>query len=273
MKSMNIIEFSENLQARMKQELDTVTTDENEIAGIAKVLAFIRDQITQLKTFTRSYEFQNQTEEIQFFKEQKPVFLSQYYYYKKIFAIRLFDSFKDVESRQANYQALLQRIERYVEKNFEFYEYCRSGNTFMDTHYFTRNNPGQKSPDQDDGFSTGYDTKVSKILAYELTRRHVIDLLKKLQTTRSDKASSVLSWTGSKTDLIELIYALHSVNIFNNGAANIKDIASTFEDMFNISLGDYYRTFQDMRIRKRSQTPFLKQLQEKFVLRVTDLSQ
>ncbi|MFZ6011415.1 MAG: RteC domain-containing protein [Bacteroidota bacterium] len=51
---------------------------------------------------------------------------------------------------------------------------------------------------------------------------------------------------------------------------DIKVIASAFEEVFNISLGDYYRTFQDMRIRKRSQTPFLDHLREKFTYRISD---
>lgn len=101
-------------------------------------------------------------------------------------------------------------------------------------------------------------------------KKHILDLLKKSQADRSTDASSTLTWTGSKTDLIELIYALHSVDVFNNGTANIKVIASAFEEVFNISLGDYYRTFQDMRIRKRSQAPFIDLLRKRFLERLVE---
>lgn len=266
MKSMSIIEFSEGLEVKMKQELDNLNADQDEIVKIGKTLSFIRELITELKEFTRNYKFQNQAEEIQFFKEVKPVFLSQYFYYKKVFEIRLFDSFKDAKRRQANYYTLLQRLEKYVEKNLEFYEYCMSGNTFMDSHYFTRGNQNHKSPDRDECFWTEYDAKLAKILSHELVRNYILNLLKDVTENHTPRVP--LTWTGQKTDLTELIYALHSAAVFNNGSANIKLIAKALEDLFNVNLGDYYRIFQEIRLRKRSQTPFLDHLKEKFSQRI-----
>src|SRR5690606_35723375 len=143
--------------------------------------------------------------------------------------------------------------------------------TYLDIHYFTRNRQPHKSIDRDETFTTGHDSKLAKVRANELLKKHILDLLKKSQDDRSTDTSVTLTWTGSKTDLIELIYALHSVDVFNNGTANIKVIASAFEDVFNISLGDYYRTFQDMRIRKRSQAPFIDMLREKLILRLNEM--
>lgn len=262
---MNIIEFSEGLQAKMKQELDNLNTDQDEIINTGKLLTFIRSLITDLKAFTGSYKFQSQAEEIQFFKEVKPVFLSQYYYYKKVFAIRLFDSFKDAKSRQANYYTLLQRLEKSVEKNLEFYEYCMSGNTYMDAHYFIRDSHNHKSPDRDENFSTGYDTNLAKILANEMVKRHIFKLLSQTDTTQP-----VLTWTGSKTDLIELIYALQVAEVFNNGTADIKQIADAIQVVFDTSLGNYYRVFQQIRIRKSGQTNFLDQLKSKLTQKMDE---
>jgi hypothetical protein len=266
---MDILTFSKQLEGRMKEGLEEFNGDQEAILKTGHALSFIREIITELKQFSSTYKFTDESEEIKFFKEIKPVFLSQFYYYKKVFALRLFDSFKDVKTRQANYYNILQQLERFVQKNLEFYEYCMTNTTYLDKHYFTRNRQPHKSIDRDEKFSTGYDTKLAKILANELLKKHILGLLKESHTDRSADASSTLTWTGSKTDLIELIYALHSTDVFNNGTANIKVIASAFEEVFNISLGDYYRTFQDMRIRKRSQTPFLDQLREKFVHRVS----
>lgn len=201
MKSMNIIEFSEGLQAKMKQELDDLNTDQDEIIKLGKTLTSIRNMISELKAFTRKYTFQSQAEEIQFFKEVKPVLLSQYFYYKRVFAIRLFDSFKDVKCRQANYYQLLRQLEKYAQKNLDFYEYCMSGNTSLDESYFTRNDKGHKSLDHDETFSTGYDTKLAKILSIELTKNHILKLLK--QTSENQVSGVPLIWTGQKTDLTE----------------------------------------------------------------------
>jgi hypothetical protein len=66
-----------------------------------------------------------------------------------------------------------------------------------------------------------------------------------------------LYWTKSKTALIELIYALHSHDAFDNGRADIKDIAASFEHLFGVELGDYYCTFLELRMRKTGRTKFL----------------
>lgn len=266
---MDILTYSKQLENRMKERLEEFNIDQDEMLKVGHALNFIREIIAELKQFASTYKFTSESEEIKFFKEIKPVFLSQFFYYKKVFALRLFDSFKDAKTRQANYYKVLQQLERFVQKNLEFYEYCMTNTTYLDKHYFTRNRQPHKSVDRDEKFSTGYDTKLAKMLANELLKKHILDLLKKSQADRSTDTSSTLTWTGSKTDLIELIYALHSVDVFNNGTANIKVIASAFEHVFNISLGDYYRTFQDMRIRKRSQTPFLDTIKEKFLNRLS----
>ena len=76
------------------------------------------------------------------------------------------------------------------------------------------------------------------------------------------KKPSNLFWTGSKTELIELIYALQSSGAINSGTANIKELASLFEQVFNIDLGNYYHTFIEIRARKCSKTKFLDALIE-----------
>ncbi|MFT4018865.1 MAG: RteC domain-containing protein [Agriterribacter sp.] len=64
----------------------------------------------------------------------------------------------------------------------------------------------------------------------------------------------VLNWTGSKVALIELIYALHSQSVFDNGKTDIKVIVQTFENILNINLGDFYHTYLELRSRKANRT-------------------
>jgi len=69
--------------------------------------------------------------------------------------------------------------------------------------------------------------------------------------------SSSIVWTGNKTDLVELIYALHLAGVFNNGKADVKLIATCLQQVFNIDLGNYYDLFQNIRMRKTGQLKFL----------------
>ena len=73
---------------------------------------------------------------------------------------------------------------------------------------------------------------------------------------------SKLFWSGSKTGLIELIYALHSSNTINSGTLDIKELAAHFEHFYNVDLGNYYHTFIEIRSRKTGRTKFLNKLIE-----------
>jgi hypothetical protein len=80
--------------------------------------------------------------------------------------------------------------------------------------------------------------------------------------------SSKLFWTGSKTDLIELIYALDSSGSINSGTADIKEVASVCEQIFNIDLGNYYHTFIEIRSRKSNSTKFINSLKASLLKRL-----
>lgn len=79
-----------------------------------------------------------------------------------------------------------------------------------------------------------------------------------------------LHWTGSKASLIELVYALQCGGVFNNGNADLKQIATYFEQAFDVELGNYYRVFQDFRIRKNSRTQFIDELKKVLEKRMDD---
>lgn len=68
-----------------------------------------------------------------------------------------------------------------------------------------------------------------------------------------------LTWTTKKTDLIELIYALHSAGSFNFGKVSLNQIAIYLEKMFDVNLSHFSRDFSEMRIRN-DKTPFMDRL-------------
>ena len=82
-----------------------------------------------------------------------------------------------------------------------------------------------------------------------------------------------LKWTDNKNALIELIYGLHTQGVFNNGKTEIKDIAKYFEKMFGIELGDYYRSYLELRTRKISKTKFIDTLRDNLNQRMCALDE
>jgi hypothetical protein len=71
-----------------------------------------------------------------------------------------------------------------------------------------------------------------------------------------------LIWTLSKTDLIELIYALHSSGAFNKGTATIAQITRFFEHVLQIQLGNTSMVFQEI-LRRKDSTAFVDRLKKK----------
>lgn len=271
MKTLAIKTFCEKLQENLKSQIEVVTLENLDIISKAsKCLLIVGSAISQLKQFVYEYQFENVGEEISFFKEQKPVILSQYFYYDKVFSLKLAEPFNGSAALRAYFHQCLIELQGYVKENTQFYKYCLSSSTHLDDKYFTRTEKLLSDPDIDAKFSTGYDNVLAKILAYQMVKEHLITQLQRLDDP-SDIASS-LKWTGTKSALIELIYALQSVDAVNNGKADIKQIADSFEHLFNISLGNYYRQFQEIRLRKNGKTNFLDEMKEKLVQRLDDFA-
>jgi hypothetical protein len=95
---MDIIQYCESLQARIKQ-LHAVPAQSDTIAR-GKALGQIRAIVADLKQFLHKYTFKSVQEEIMFFKEIKPVIISHFYYHKKLFSLAIFDDFRDRAARK-----------------------------------------------------------------------------------------------------------------------------------------------------------------------------
>jgi hypothetical protein len=141
----------------------------------------------------------------------------------------------------------------------------------MDEKYFTRGNALPNTAVIDDRFSTPHEIQLSKILCNERIRIYLTNAIQNIEKPTSSPTNLPLTWTGSKTDLIELIYALQAAGVFDNKAADLKQIATHFENSFNVNLGNYYRVYQDIRLRKTNQLKFLDALKQGLLQRMQDV--
>lgn len=222
----------------------------------------------KLKTIILKHKFKNQTEEIKFFKETKPKFLAPLIYHSKIYKIEARKPNGSNEIRRKYLLHELDKLKHYFDGNLDFYRYYRTQSNYLDHKYFLRGKYDIRLTvdsfffEADERFSTSHDFKVAKILAHDMLQVYLEEELSNLDRKETnmvtqDVPKAKLYWTESKTALIELIYALHSQGAFDNGRADIKDIATSFEYLFGVELGDYYRTFLELRMRKTGRTKFL----------------
>ena len=202
----------------------------------------------------------------------KPQILSLLIYFNKIYSIELKRPNGSNEIQQEYYTKEQYSLTYFFERNIDLYQYHRSSSTHLDEYYFSR---GKFHPTlcvdnqqfvQDSSFSTAFDYKIAKILAYDMLRIYLNKRLSHLTkcvylpVNPKNSEQPALKWTGSKVAAIELGYAAHSAGVFNNGNADIREIMNLFEITFGIDLGDYYRTYIAIKSRKKERTVFLKML-------------
>ncbi|WP_275314916.1 RteC domain-containing protein [Tenacibaculum bernardetii] len=265
-----------NLDFLEKEIEGVLEKSEEGIKVTQRALEQIRELLLKRKSASTS-------DEIYFFKNIKPQVFSKLIYYVKLFSIESKRPRSSNKSQVKYFNKHIDRLQNYFNDNLEFYHYYRRGATFLDNEYFIRGKanirlfPDSLSFFADDKFSTSHDSTVATILAYDMLIIYLKTEIDKLENNNGMEANynafqkqSKLFWTGNKTDLIELIYALHSSGSVNSGTADIKEMASACEQMFNIDLGDYYRTFLEIRSRKINQTKFIDKLKQSLENKMLD---
>lgn len=257
----------------LEQENDVLLTRSNHCFHSCKT------SINQLKAQIIKFKFKSQLEEIKFFKEIKPLFTSKLIYHLSIYNIEAKKPNGGKEVIRKYLQRELDKLKHYFDYNLDFYRYYRTGANYLDHKYFVRNkfdlqlNPDAYIFENDTRFCTSHDYKVAKILANDQLQVFLEEELANVERKESlsstpDYSRFFLAWTESKTSLIELIYALQSQGAFKNGRADIKEIATYFELIFNIDLGDYYKTYLELKMRKSSRTKFIDTIRDKLVKRM-----
>lgn len=280
---MCINEFTDSLYEDMNLKLEEINKNEfNNIQALRRCSYEVLQCLTRLKVYITDNKFLDKESEIHFFKNIKPKFLSKFIYYHKVFEIVSRLPFSSMEEMKSFYLLELDKIKDYLNENKEFYSYYRSNSTLFDEAYFLRKEPESwlllnfDDYETDLNFTTIYDHKLSKIIAYESLSVFILEAINALELKQSNRTNSAsekkqkLTWTGSKVSLIELLYALQSTGSFNSGTIDIKRLAIHLEHFFNIDLGNYYRVFQEIRIRKSSRTAFLDQLKDKLINRMDE---
>jgi hypothetical protein len=278
-----MISFSNKQFQTLEKELAEVQQRSDSIINQSEQsIDVILRSIDGLKSQIISSPFKNVPEEILFFKQIKPKFTSKLIYNIELLKIegrRPIGSFK---AQQKYLLKQLSKLESFFEDNIEFYQYYRSGNTFLDEKYFVRNvfdirlHQDAFIFDYDSNFSTSHDSKVARIIANELLRNYLNSSMIELEQNKyavskfQEEPKKKLLWTAPKAALIELLYSLHSAGVFNDSNAEVGQIARYLQSAFGVDLGNYYRTFQEIRIRKSGRTNFIDLLRKKLVERMDD---
>lgn len=255
----------------MEDELNSIEYD-TELQRIEKSILIAEKAIKSLRNYLLSNSLQAQEDEIIFFKITKPQITSKLYFFIECRNILLRKLPMDNKSLLKFYKKELKKLITYLKENQGFYQYLHSGDTSLDHKLFTRNQPDINTwfdtsyYSSDPNFSTPADNLVAKIYAQELLIETLKKQIAKLNNQKSTN-SKKYQWTENKIDLVELIYAIHAKASINKGDIEISEIASIFSEVFNEDLGNIYRIYAEIKIRKNP-TRYIDQLKDKLLQKI-----
>lgn len=226
------------------------------------------ESIRQIKKLVIVHDFDCWENEIRFFKDLKPLFISRYIYYSKITTLLSSLPASGAKFRKKILESEFEKLQYFFLEHRDFVSYYRRKATYLDLKYFLRFKYDLDVPlapdfhSYDERFSTSHDHLAATIRAsddYELYLKKQLNLLRDEDNKSQDIVSGV-RWTASKTALTELVFAVHQAKCLNGGSMDLAETVRWFENELCIDLGNYHKTFGDIRNRKSPQTRFLNQL-------------
>jgi len=251
--------------------------DKSTLAESNKIIESVKLSVLcleELRLLLKKNDFSSVESEIKFFKYQKPYVYGRAIYFSQLQKFQTDKPKSNIREQRNFIEAAIRKLEIKKFKQREFFRYCRNREKRLDKFYFLRSNEQYEiyldtaRLDGDPQFSTSYCKKAAEIIEYDLlTSFYDLELnnLTKLENNLTIKevkpaVLNNLSWTGTKTDLIELIFALNESNALRNGQSELKKIVAVVELIFEIDLGNIYKVFDQIRAREKDPTKFLDNL-------------
>lgn len=262
----------------LKNEIQEIEqTFLNKIAAYFEIITYCRKILEKYRKEIYLNGFPDIPSEILFFKKQKQLPFTYLIYYSNLhsFITNLPRGGKTFQENFINLE--LNRVNNAFITDSEFLRYMELDQNYLDEFYFTRkyNFSMSMATNQyfrDPNYSTSHDLLLGQLNANKLYLLFLQQQLEIINHSLRDNFNTTkrLHWTETKAALIELIYALHEQKAFNGGKAELKDIAGFFQNIYDFDNSDIYRTFSELKSRKKSQTQFLDELSINLSSRMRD---
>lgn len=271
-----ISKFSDRLYADLNKDLNALALEETlMVKRLEKSIHICLKYLRKLKDYCKLNDPATREEEIQFFKTIKPKFKCQLIFYQSLLNIEIRKPIGEGKVVADYFEQEINMLNHFFASNLTFYQYVRTQATYLDDHYFVRGNydvhldPDQCMIDFDPNFSTTHDNKLAQVLASALLQEHLEQSIARLgqkeSILKADAELRDFDWKQTKVALIELIYSWHDTEAF--GKKNLKSIVKFIERAFNISLGNFYDTY-DWLCGRPSPTLYIDEMKAAFLNRL-----
>lgn len=246
--------FISQLRCRQEQELIRLeASTENSFKRWQGAVAIVESSLAAIKEFFQNYEYSNLEEEIDFFKNILPDFLSELIFYTNLLRIERKMPEGGISVIKKYYERELASITRYYKQHQDFYEYYRTNAVYLDDKYFLR---GGRTPSLvtdpyflilDQSICTSGSLIISTILAYQQLKQYLIEQLNGLVTRTKlvDSTDYGIKWTDTRAALEEMVYAWYFKGSFNNGQVELKKLYEYVAYRLGVQPGNIYKSKQD----------------------------
>lgn len=238
-----------------------------DIAPIVKCAELSRTAVRALESFLETHSFSSKGEQIHFFKVVKPRIEGRLLYYLRLTSILQLAPIADEQERKQYWKSHLVSIEQFYRDNAELHFYYRMDYTYLDDYYFSllETNVDVLVDNMlvvmDRRFNTRKSNHFAHFFAYELLSNHLNMLIADERLGVQKRPFSWVRWTGSQSQLVELIYAVNETGVL--GGKKVKDMKTLFDFfsfVFNTKITNGYATHVDNRMRKKNRCAYLDEL-------------
>ena len=260
------------LTEQLKKELDDIRLQNESILKRAnRSIDLCRDSLSTLKKEVSTCGFKSIQEEIHFFKITKQIPLVELIYFSEIHSFEIQFPRIDLKSQLKSIKKKSKKLNRFFLYNLDFGRYIESGQTHFDKEYYTRDYLNgyhitlSKFYFQDPEFCTARDMLLGKYKAYKALTKYLAEKQNRLKNGLNGDEIPLykiekMHWPFSNTDYVELIYALHAKGLGAKNNLSIVKISDYISQIFDVEPKEIYKTFQDIKYRKKSRTIFLDEL-------------
>lgn len=263
--------FKKILSEINTEEQDLLLDDTSLIEQSCMMIGLLQEVLIRFKEQVHTDGFADTSQEIEFFKEVKPLVLGKLIYYNNVYRIETTCPVRGGKLYRNYFEGQLKLLKQHnvSQLDMDFYRYYRSGRTDKDAEYFLREQVHLATVldsfyfEMDNKYSTYYDHLVARFIAQDYTYNYLLSRIDpETVNFGSQDIPDDLQWTGTKNALIELIYALYISGVLSHGKIGVRKMSLIFQNLFKISLGDIHHAFHRMKDRSGKRTLFIDQLKD-----------
>jgi len=271
----------ENLLLQFSEELMNIGGEENALEQLNQIERLSARMIHEIKEILTAQPFENEMEEIEFFKQVNPRILSPSIEQGLKYYILINKPITTNEALVDYFEDALKNLQSFFSMNSFHYQYFKSGIRELDHLYFLTSAGPLSIPiieihTQMKVYCPAMSYLFAKFLAYENVQYYIIEEISGLRTSNIVASMQVdaaetpeLKWTGESINIIELAYGLWLTGQLNNGNASLNQIIRWLEKNLSVSIGIAQRKFSEISRRKRiSITKFIDQMRDAILKKI-----